>query len=205
MPPPLFCSRQTRTPGRSFRSTRGETKASRPRPAHSPGNGRRRRRRTWSMWCRTPSSTCPIHLGSDPRRREVRGRDQLGLRFPGRSLEGLLRLGGLADHHDLHAEGDPPQQHVLLARARDQRARRGRRLERGPSFVKTFSNYPLLDELGIKNLRMRDTGDPGTDFDLGTPGYQTQLPIIACGSHSRRLELSGEACGAGCGCRHGPL
>ena len=49
----------------------------------------------------------------------------------------------------------------------------------GPSFVKTFSNYPLLDELGIKNLRMRDTGDPGTDFDLGTPGYQTQLPIIA--------------------------
>ena len=33
----------------------------------------------------------------------------------------------------------------------------------GPSFVKTFSNYPLLDELGIKNLRMRDTGDPGTD------------------------------------------
>jgi hypothetical protein len=49
----------------------------------------------------------------------------------------------------------------------------------GPSFVKTFANYPLLDELGIKNLRMRDTSDPGTDFDLGTPGYQTQLPIIA--------------------------
>ena len=63
MPPPLFCSRQTRTPGRSFRSTRGETKASRPRPAHSPGNGRRRRRRTWSTWCRTPSSTCPNSPG----------------------------------------------------------------------------------------------------------------------------------------------
>ena len=30
----------------------------------------------------------------------------------------------------------------------------------GPSFVKTFSNYPLLDELGIKNLHMRDTSDP---------------------------------------------
>ena len=63
MPPPLFCSRQTRTPGRSFRSTRGATKASRPRPAHSLGNGPRRRRRTWSMWCRTPSSTCPNSPG----------------------------------------------------------------------------------------------------------------------------------------------
>jgi hypothetical protein len=49
----------------------------------------------------------------------------------------------------------------------------------GPSFVKTFANYPDLSELGIKNLHMRDTSDPGTDFDLGTPGYQTQLPIIA--------------------------
>ncbi|HKO74343.1 MAG TPA: hypothetical protein VJU01_03435 [Gaiellaceae bacterium] len=49
----------------------------------------------------------------------------------------------------------------------------------GPSFVKTFANYPLLDELGVKNLHMRDASDPGTDIDLGTPGYQTQLPIIA--------------------------
>jgi hypothetical protein len=48
----------------------------------------------------------------------------------------------------------------------------------GPSFVKTFANYPDLSELGIKNLHMRDTSDPGTDADLGTPGYQTQLPII---------------------------
>ena len=50
--------------------------------------------------------------------------------FPERSLEGLLRLVRLADHDDLHPEGDPPEQHVLLARMRDQRARRGRRLER---------------------------------------------------------------------------
>ena len=49
----------------------------------------------------------------------------------------------------------------------------------GPSFVKTFANYPLLDELGIKNLHMRDASDPGTDIDSGTPGYQTNLPIIA--------------------------
>ena len=49
----------------------------------------------------------------------------------------------------------------------------------GPSFEKTFANYPLLDEDGIKNLHMRDTNDIGTDIDLGTPGYQTQLPIVA--------------------------
>jgi hypothetical protein len=48
----------------------------------------------------------------------------------------------------------------------------------GPSFTKVFDNYPLLDEDPIKNLRMRDTGDPGTDLDGGTPGYQTDLPIV---------------------------
>jgi len=48
----------------------------------------------------------------------------------------------------------------------------------GPSFTKTFDNYPLLDEDPIKNLRMRDTEDPGTDIDSGTPGYQTELPIL---------------------------
>jgi len=49
----------------------------------------------------------------------------------------------------------------------------------GPSFDKTFANYPLLDEPGVKNLHMRDTSDPGTDADDATPGYQTQLPIVA--------------------------
>ncbi|HEX3255337.1 MAG TPA: hypothetical protein VHQ96_06065 [Gaiellaceae bacterium] len=48
----------------------------------------------------------------------------------------------------------------------------------GPSFVKTFANYPDLSELGIKNLHMRDASDPGTDVDSGTAGYQTNLPII---------------------------
>jgi hypothetical protein len=50
----------------------------------------------------------------------------------------------------------------------------------GPSFEKTFANYPDpdLSEPGIKHLHMRDTSDPGTDLDDGTPGYQTQLPIV---------------------------
>ena len=50
----------------------------------------------------------------------------------------------------------------------------------GPSFDKTFANYPFPSvELGIKNLHMRDTSDPGTDEDPETPGYQTDLPIVA--------------------------
>jgi len=48
----------------------------------------------------------------------------------------------------------------------------------GPPFTKTFDNYPALDEDAIKNLRMRDTDDPGTDSDSGTPGYQTERPIL---------------------------
>jgi hypothetical protein len=48
----------------------------------------------------------------------------------------------------------------------------------GDSFVKTFDNYPDLSEDAIKNLHMRDGGDPGTDVDSGTPGYQTDDPIL---------------------------
>jgi hypothetical protein len=47
----------------------------------------------------------------------------------------------------------------------------------GPTFVKTFDNYPDLSELAIKNLRMRDGSDPGSD-QSGDPGYQTDLPIV---------------------------
>ena len=39
---------------------------------------------------------------------------------------------------------------------------------------------------------MRDTRDPGTDADVGTPGYQTDLPIVDLGSRSGRLELPGQ-------------
>jgi hypothetical protein len=43
----------------------------------------------------------------------------------------------------------------------------------GPSFTKNFG------EPAIQNLRMRDhLADPGTDVDVGTPGYQTRVPII---------------------------
>jgi hypothetical protein len=48
----------------------------------------------------------------------------------------------------------------------------------GPSFAKTFDNYPDLSELSIRNLHMRDAGDPGTDLDSGTAGYQTDDPIL---------------------------
>ena len=48
----------------------------------------------------------------------------------------------------------------------------------GPEFSKTFDNYPDLSEESIKNLRMRDLDDPGTDLDPGTPGYQTDTPIL---------------------------
>jgi hypothetical protein len=47
----------------------------------------------------------------------------------------------------------------------------------GPSFVKTFDNYPDLSELSIKNLHMRDAADPGTDLDAAA-GYQTDDPIL---------------------------
>ena len=47
----------------------------------------------------------------------------------------------------------------------------------GPSFDKTFDNYPDSSELSVKNLRMRDISDPGTD-QSGDPGYQTDLPIV---------------------------
>ena len=49
----------------------------------------------------------------------------------------------------------------------------------GPVFKKTFDNVPPVTSPSIKNLHMRDnTNDPGVDQDLGTPGYQTQVPIV---------------------------
>src|SRR5689334_13835138 len=49
----------------------------------------------------------------------------------------------------------------------------------GPSFVKTFDNVPPVTAPAVKNLHMRDnTSDPGVDLDLGTPGYQTQVPVV---------------------------
>jgi hypothetical protein len=50
---------------------------------------------------------------------------------------------------------------------------------RGPDFVKTFDKVPPVTAPSIKNLHLRDNlADPGTDVDLGTPGYQTNVPIL---------------------------
>jgi hypothetical protein len=50
---------------------------------------------------------------------------------------------------------------------------------RGPDFVKTFDKVPPVTAPSIKNLHLRDNlNDPGTDVDPGTPGYQTQVPIL---------------------------
>jgi hypothetical protein len=50
---------------------------------------------------------------------------------------------------------------------------------RGPDFVKTFDKVPPVTAPSIKNLHMRDNlADPGTDVDAGTPGYQTNVPIL---------------------------
>jgi hypothetical protein len=49
----------------------------------------------------------------------------------------------------------------------------------GPVFTKTFDNVPPVTAPSIKNLRLRDNeGDPGTDSDAGTPGYQTHVPVL---------------------------
>jgi hypothetical protein len=48
----------------------------------------------------------------------------------------------------------------------------------GIPFAKTFDNYPDFSESAVKDVRMRDTADPGTDLDGGTDGYQTELPIV---------------------------
>jgi hypothetical protein len=49
----------------------------------------------------------------------------------------------------------------------------------GQDFQKTFDNVPPVDFPSIKNLHMRDNVDnPGTDLDPGTPGYQTEVPVV---------------------------
>jgi hypothetical protein len=49
----------------------------------------------------------------------------------------------------------------------------------GPSFDKRFDKVPPVVAPSIKNLRMQDLeGDPGTDADGATLGYQTTVPIV---------------------------
>jgi hypothetical protein len=50
----------------------------------------------------------------------------------------------------------------------------------GPAFTKTFDKVPPVTATSIKNVRMRDNlADPGTDTEPGTPGYQTEVPILS--------------------------
>jgi hypothetical protein len=65
----------------------------------------------------------------------------------------------------------------------------------GPSFTKAFDKVPPVATASIKNVRMRDNlTDPGTDVDPGTPGYQTQVPIIGwdpvAGAASYQVEVT---------------
>ena len=49
----------------------------------------------------------------------------------------------------------------------------------GPAFTKTFDKVPPTPGPSVKNFRMRDhLADPGTDADLGTAGYQTEVPVL---------------------------
>jgi hypothetical protein len=52
----------------------------------------------------------------------------------------------------------------------------------GTPFTKTFDKVAPAGPVtgtSIKNLRMRDNlGDPGTDIDTGTAGYQTNVPVV---------------------------
>ena len=70
------------------------------------------------------------------------------------------------------------------------------------SVTKTFDNVPPATAPSIKNLRMRDNlDDPGVDADLGTPGYQTRVPILGWspvpGASSYQVDVApfdGSAC-----------
>ncbi|MDQ3777611.1 MAG: hypothetical protein M3310_01900, partial [Actinomycetota bacterium] len=49
----------------------------------------------------------------------------------------------------------------------------------GAPFTKTFAKVPPVPAPSVKNLHMRDNlVDPGSDLEPGTPGHQTQVPIV---------------------------
>jgi len=49
----------------------------------------------------------------------------------------------------------------------------------GTPFTKTFDKVPPVTAPSVKNVRLRDNlADPGSDLEAGTPGYQTNLPIL---------------------------
>ena len=155
----------------------------------NPGEQSEIRSFTWE-W---PSTTTPVVediadetelydpevlLGSCARRGALRGRGQLLVRLLVR-VKGLLRRQ--ADRHDTDPEGGLREQHVLLARPSDQRAQPrdaggwnvGPVLRRRPSTTTRSSTRTRSRTSGcaIPSIRERTR-------DSGTPGYQTELPIV---------------------------
>ena len=82
-----------------------------------------------------------VHLGSDPRCGALRSRGQLGLRLPERDSK-VCCTADKPITTTFTPKETLPEQHVLLARPRAQRARRAGDWNEGPSFDKTFDNYP---------------------------------------------------------------
>jgi protein-S-isoprenylcysteine O-methyltransferase Ste14 len=65
----------------------------------------------------------------------------------------------------------------------------------GPVFDKRFDKVPPVAGTSIKNVRLRDNeADPGNDVDAGTPGYETNVPMIAWdpvpGASSYQVEVT---------------
>jgi hypothetical protein len=64
----------------------------------------------------------------------------------------------------------------------------------GPEFTKTYDNVPPVAAPSVKDFRLRDNlGDPGTDVDPDTPGYQTDAPMLSwspvVGASSYEIEV----------------
>src|SRR5438876_96871 len=75
----------------------------------------------------------------------------------------------------------------------------------GPDFTKTFDNVPPVTFPSVKNLHMRDNvSDPGTDLDSGTPGYQTEVPLVTWDPvHGTAFEWTGYPSPVSGGCNGG--
>ena len=150
----------------------------RPRSAHSPGTGHRRpRRQVTDLAAETELYDPEVHVGSCPGAARYEVEVNSSSDFASR-IEGLLHadkpIATTLSPQEVFVE-----QHVLLARSRDQRAARCRRLERRPVIRQDVRQLPA----SWTNPRSRTCAcatraDPGTDTDCGTPGYQTELPIV---------------------------
>ena len=172
----------------------GEPRPADPRPAPSPGTGRRRRRpKCPDTRPRNRALRSRIHVGSDPRCSEVRGRDQLGLRFPRRKLEGLLQLVRLADHDDLH----PARRLSRTTRTTGAFARSTRTATpaTGTKDLHSTRRSPTTRSWTSRGSRTCACATRATLVPMpsdGTPGYQTRAADRRLGSRSGSFELPGQ-------------